>query len=889
MKSDAEIRKIVQSMTLEERIALCSGKTFWETKAFPKYGIPSLFMSDGSHGLRKQEREGGADMLGVNESNPATCFPAEVTTSGSWDPELLEKIGHAIAEEAVSQHVGMVLGPGENIKRNPLCGRNFEYFSEDPYLAGKLAAGYIRGMERRGVSTSLKHFAANSQEYMRFSSNSVMDERTLREIYLRGFEIAVKEGKPSTVMCAYPKLNGVHCSDSRKLLTDILRKDRGFDGMVVTDWGAMNDRIKGFQAGCDLNMPGGSAYMENECLAAVKDGRLSEEDINRSAERVLRVVFRAAETLGAATDISGTDAALAANGTAETLVASETVATHAAGEANVTGQSASADREGGISVAPDMTNRHHELARLAAEEGAVLLKNENHILPLAREEHIAVIGYMAKDMHFQGAGSSHIHAALTDEPLPYFSGTCVYAEGYAENGSASKEQIAEAVLAAERSDKAVIFAGLPTSCDSEGFDRSDMKLPEGENKLISAVAAANPDTVVVLFSGSAVELPWNDEVRAILYMGLPGQAGGSAAVRLLYGDVNPSGKLAESWPVRYEDCVSSSWYGKDKDAVYREGIYVGYRYYDKANLAVRYPFGYGLSYTDFVYTDIKRDGMDISFTVENTGERDGAEIAELYIGQTGTGLYRPIRELKHFQRVELRAGEKKTVHFSLEMRDFAIWKDGWIVPEGEYEISVGPSSRELPLTASIKIDANTASHEMRDADRESMSESNCGPHVMSEGMNRSAAGKEAVETCGVRIAREENQTERDGAPADDWYRTCRGIPMLADFERMSGIHYEPVHLSKGSYTMDSTVSEMKKDSLVMKIMYKAVENTVAKGFGGKKDYNNPEFRMLMASSAGSPLRSMQISGGIKGGIMQGLLEMANGHGLKGIVTMIRGK
>lgn len=807
MKSDAEIRSIVRAMTLEERIALCSGKSFWETKAFPKYGIPSLFMSDGSHGLRKQEREGGADMLGVNESNPATCFPAEVTTSGSWDPELLEKIGDAIAEEAMSQHVGMVLGPGENIKRNPLCGRNFEYFSEDPYLAGKLAAGYIRGMEKRGVSTSLKHFAANSQEYMRFSSDSVMDERTLREIYLRGFEIAVKEGKPSTVMCAYPKLNGTHCSDNRKLLTDILRKDWGFDGMVVTDWGAMNDRIKGFQAGCDLNMPGGSDYMEKECLAAVKDGRLSEEDINRSAERVLRVVFRAAETLGTAT-----------------------------------------------AATPDMTNRHHELARLAAEEGAVLLKNENYILPLDRDEHIAIIGYMAKNMHFQGAGSSHIHATLTDEPFPHFPGTCAYAEGYDENGEASKEQIAEAVRTAEMCDKAVIFAGLPTSYDSEGFDRSDMRLPDGENKLISAVAAANPDTVVVLFSGSAVEIPWADAVKAILYMGLPGQAGGSAAVRLLYGDANPSGKLAESWPVRYEDCVSSPWYGKDKDAVYREGIYVGYRYYDKAETTVRFPFGYGLSYTDFSYSDIKRDGMDISFTIENTGERDGAEIAELYIGQTGTGLYRPIRELKHFQRVLLRAGEKKTVHFVLEMRGFAIWQDGWTVPEGEYEISVGPSSRELPLKTRMQIRA--------------------------EGTYADG---------GVRIAREEKQSERDGAPAAGWYRTCRGIPTLADFETMSGIHYEPVHLSKGSYTMDSTVSEMKKDSLVMKIMYKAVENTVAKGFGGKKDYSNPEFRMLMASSAGSPLRSMQISGGIRGGIMQGLLEMANGHGLKGIMTMIRGK
>lgn len=774
-----DIEKILNKMTLEDKIALCSGASFWETKKYETYGIPALFMCDGPHGLRKQEN--AADMLGVNNSRPATCFPAEVTTAGSWDPVLLEQIGAAIGEEAKEQGVGLVLGPGANLKRNPLCGRNFEYFSEDPYLAGKLAAGFIRGVEAQGIGTSLKHFAANSQELSRFTSDSVMDDRTLRELYLTAFEIAVKEGKPSTVMCAYPKLNGIHCSDHKELLTDILRKEWGFDGMVVTDWGAMNDRIEGFRAGCDLNMPGGSDYMEKDVLAAVKTGTLPESCVDDSARRVLKLVFRSTETLN---------------------------------------EQASCDYEA-----------HHALAKQAATEGAVLLKNEGGILPLRQDAKIAVIGAMAKSIRYQGAGSSHINPTKPSQPLDHLPGA-VYAPGCDDRGDTTDELIAEAVETAKNAEITVVFAGLPDRYESEGFDRDNMKMPEGHLRMIEAVAAANPNTVVILLCGSAVECPWADRVKGILYMGLPGQAGGEAVADLLYGRANPSGKLAESWPYRYEDVPSSEIYGKTADALYQEEIYVGYRYYDKSGVPVRWPFGYGLSYTEFAYSDLAVSGNTASVTVKNTGMLAGAEVVQLYIGAPQDGVHRPIRELRGFQKVFLQPGECKTVVFPLTDRSFALWQDGWKVPAGQYTVSIGG------LTASI-----------------------------------------------------EKHGETLPIPAwqtDSWYQNCTGKPNQADWETMLGRNYEPPVLKKGSFTMDNTVMEMKDYSLMMKIMFKAVEATIAKGFGGKKDYENPEFRMLMNSSAGSPLRSMMISGGIKGGVMLGMLEIANGHFFWGIWKMIRG-
>ena len=774
-----DIEKILQQMTLEDKIALCSGENFWETKKYEKYGIPSLFMCDGPHGLRKQEN--AADMLGVHASRPATCFPAEVTTAGSWDPELLAEIGAAIGQEAREQGVGLVLGPGANLKRNPLCGRNFEYFSEDPYLAGKLAAGFIRGAEAQGISTSLKHFATNSQELSRFTSDSVLDERTLRELYLTAFEIAVKEGKPSTVMCAYPKLNGVHCSDSKRLLTDIRRTEWGFNGMVVTDWGAMNDRIEGFRAGCDLNMPGGSDYMEKEVLQAVKNGTLPVSCIDNSARRVLKLVFRAAETLKAP---------------------------------------ASCDYEA-----------HHALAKRAAAEGAALLKNEGGILPLKQGAKIAVIGAMAKNLRYQGAGSSHINPTGLSQPLDFLP-EAVYAPGCDDRGDTTDALLDEARAAAEQAEVAVIFAGLPDRYESEGFDRDDMKMPAGHLRMIEAVVSANTNTIVVLLCGSAVECPWADRVKAVLYMGLPGQAGGEAIAELLYGRVNPGGKLAESWPFTYEDVPSSEIYGKTADALYQEGVYVGYRYYDRAGAPVRWPFGYGLSYTEFDYSSLTVNGDTVSVAVKNAGSFAGAEVVQLYIGAPQDGLHRPLRELKGFRKVFLQPGESRTVTFILTDRSFAVWQDGWKVPGGTYTVCVGG------LTASI-----------------------------------------------------EKHGETLPIPAwqkGSWYARCTGKPNRADWEAMLGRTYTPPVLKKGSFTMDNTVMEMKEHSLIMKIMFRAVEATIAKDFGGKKDYENPEFRMLMNSSAGSPLRSMMISGGMKGGVLPGMLEMANGHFFRGIRKMITG-
>lgn len=782
------IDNIVKQMTLEDKIALCSGANFWQTKSYEKYGIPSLFMCDGPHGLRKQDREDGADMLGVNESRPATCFPAEVTTAGSWDEDLLQRIGAAIGREAVSQGVGLVLGPGANLKRNPLCGRNFEYFSEDPYLAGKLAAGFICGIEGEGVGSSLKHFAANSQEKCRFNSDSVMDERTLRELYLTAFEIAVKEGKPSTVMCSYPKLNGVHCSDNQELLTDILRTEWGFDGMVVTDWGAMNDRIEGFCAGCDLNMPGGSDYMEKAVLRAVKEGTLPERAVDDSVKRVLKLVFQAEETLKKECEYK--------------------------------------------------EDVNHELVREAAGKGAVLLKNQENILPLRPEQQIAVIGDMAKNPRFQGAGSSHINPTRVSRPIDYLPGA-IYARGCNEKGETTDAWIEEAVQVAKNADVAVVFAGLPGSYESEGFDREDMKMPQGHVRMIEKVAEANPNTVVVLSCGCVVECPWEEQVKAILYMGLPGQAGGEAAADLLYGRVNPSGKLTESWPCTYEECVSAPYYGKTKDALYLEGIYTGYRYYDKAQVPVRWPFGYGLSYTSFSYSDLKVEEDKVTAVITNVGDRAGAEIAQLYVLAPQDGIHRPIQELKGFRKVYLNPGESSKVTFSLNDRTFAIWQDGFKAPEGKYLLCVGGSSQEHPLSQEIY-------------------------------------------RKGVKLEVPKWQN-------DTWYKAFSGMPSQKDLETAMGRTYQPQTFRKGQYTMDNTVIEMKADSLMMKIMFKAVEMTVAKGFGGKKDYENPEFRMLIASSAGSPLRSMQISGGMKGGIMSGLLEMANGHYFRGIKRMIKGE
>ena len=546
------------------------------------------------------------------------------------------------------------------------------------------------------------------------------------------------------------------------------------------------DRCVGCNQGCldgfaDLNMPGGSDYMEKEVLQAVKDGTLPESCVDDSARRVLKLVFRAAETLS---------------------------------------KKAACDYEA-----------HHALAKRAAAEGAVLLKNENGILPLKPGAKIAVIGAMAKELRYQGAGSSHINPTKLPQPLELLPGA-VYAPGCDEKGSTTDALLQEVQNAARKAETVVVFAGLPAQCESEGFDRDNLKMPEGHRKMIETAAQANPNTVVVLLCGSVVECPWADKVKAILYMGLPGQAGGEAIADLLYGRANPGGKLAESWPYRYEDVPSSAIYGKTTDALYQEGVYVGYRYYDKAGVPVRWPFGYGLSYTEFSYSDLTVEDDTVTVAVRNTGKRAGAEVVQLYLAAPQDGIHRPVRELKGFQKVHLQPGESETVRFTLIDRNFAVWQDGWKVPGGTYTVCIGS------LTAEIK----KSGHDLP-------------------------------------------------VPAwqkGSWYERCAGKPNPADWEKMLGHSYTPPVLKKGSFTMDNTVMEMKDYSLVMKIMFKAVESTVAKGFGGKKDYENPDFRMMMNASAGAPLRSMQISGGMKGGVLPSMLEMANGHFFRGVLKMIKG-
>lgn len=774
-----KIKTILSGMSLEDKIAICNGADFWHSKAMERYGIPAFTMSDGPHGLRFQKGE--SDMLGVNNSEPATCFPTAVTSGASWDTELLKAEGQAIGEEGLSLGVDVVLGPGVNIKRDPRCGRNFEYFSEDPYLAGQMGAAWIVGAEGTGIGTSLKHFAANNQEYKRFNGNSQMDERTLREIYLPAFETSVKNAQPATVMCAYPGLNGVHCSDNKMLLNDILRKEWGFKGLVVTDWGALCDRVRAMEAGCDLSMPGGSDYMEDRVAAAVREGKLPESAVDTCAERVIRLALK------------------------------------------------SAALQKGLPFDP---NAHHALAQQVAESGAVLLKNEDGILPLKAGD-IVLVGDMAKNVRYQGSGSSHINPTRLTSLCDALPGA-PYVACCDGKGNVSEVSLREAAEAARSAKIAVVCAGLPDIYESEGFDRDNLRMPEGHLRMIDAVANANPNTVVVLFCGSVVELPWIDKVKAILYMGLPGQAGGQAAANLLTGKATPGGKLTETWPLRLEDAPSFGTFGK-KYTHYSEGIYVGYRYYDRAGTGVRFPFGYGLSYTSFSYSDLNVSGKTVSAMITNTGSLPGAEVVQLYVVPPAGGLHRPARELKGFARVFLQPGENKTVSFMLDDRSFSVWDGGWKVPGGVYTVELGASSADIRLSAQLTVEG-----------------------------------------------------EELPAPAwqrGTWYEHLRGKPTDRDFEALYGgpIQPEP-EIKKGRFTMEMSSMEMKDRSGIMKSMFKATEKTIAKGFGGKVDYDDPTFKMMVMSGGDAPLRAAVLSSGgtFPANMAEGMLALANGHLLKGI-------
>lgn len=660
---DTKAKELVAKMTLEEKASLCSGRDFWSTKPIERLDIPSVFMTDGPHGLRKAV---GTDFT---NSVPATCFPTAAGLASSWNPALLQEMGVALGEECQANNVQFLLGPGVNMKRSPLGGRNFEYFSEDPVLAGKMAAALINGLQSQGVGASLKHFAANNQEFERLSNNSVVDERTLHEIYLPAFEIAVKEAQPWTVMCSYNKINGVYASENSLLLDSILRKQWGFKGFVVSDWGAVNDRAAGINAGLDLEMPGNGGINDKKIIDAVNSGRISMQRLDEVVTQIL----------------------------------AQQLKTHALHK-----EGATYDKD-----------KHHSLAREVSSECAVLLKNSNNILPIEKKK-IALIGNFAKVPRYQGAGSSQVNPTRIANVYDALSkaASVTFAQGYTADATTDDKLIAEAQQEAKNSNVAVVVVGLPDTYESEGFDRSNMDMPEAFNRLIDAVVKVQPNVVVVLMNGSAVAMPWAGKVKGIIECWLGGQAGGEALADILTGKVNPSGKLSETFAVKLEDTPSYLEFpGRNGTTIYGEGIFIGYRYYDKKKVAPLFPFGFGLSYTTFAYSDMDistaaasdTDKIKVSVKVKNTGKVAGKEVVQLYVQDENKTILRPEKELKHFTKVFLQPGEETTVSFELNYRDFAYYDEKvheWQTSNGQYNILAGGSSADLPLHTSMKISAS---------------------------------------------------------------------------------------------------------------------------------------------------------------------------------------
>ena len=656
---------VIAKLSLREKCALLSGATVFETHALPNKGVPAIWLSDGPNGLRKQA--GPADHLGLNPSEPATCFPTAATVANSWDPALGEEIGKALGEETASYRVNVILGPGLNTKRSPLCGRDFEYFSEDPYLSGKLAAGYVRGIQSVGVSACPKHFAANNQELRRMASNSVLDERTLRELYLTSFEIAVKEGRPKCIMTSYNRVNGTYANENHHLLQDILHGEWGYDGAVVTDWGGSNDHVEGVREGSTLEMPCPGFGSAKRLMQAVEEGRLPESAVDARVDELLELVFT-------------TDAA--------------------------------------VKAAPKRFDRdaHHALARRAAAESVVLLKNEDDLLPLKPGQRVALIGDFAQTPRYQGAGSSSVNATRVDNLKDAAEADDItlagFCAGYERSGTPNPAFVEEAAALARKADVVVLCMGLDESSESEGLDRSHICIPENQKQLLEAVAQANENLVVVLSAGSVVETGWVSRCKAVLHAYLGGQAGAGAIMDVLTGRVNPSGKLAETLPLTYEDTPAARYFpGKQQNVEYREGLYIGYRYYETAHVPVRYPFGYGLSYTTFAYSDLKADADKVTFTITNTGSRAGAEIAQLYVAKADAAVFRPEKELKGFAKVFLQAGECKTVTIPLDDKAFRYWNvktDRWETEGGSYQLLVGASVQDIRLRAEVPVQGTGA-------------------------------------------------------------------------------------------------------------------------------------------------------------------------------------
>jgi len=801
------IEALLKQLTLEEKASLCSGKNFWNLKGVDRLGIPSIMVSDGPHGLRKQLDD--SDNIGLNASVPATCFPTAVTLAASWDRMLLGEIGKALGETCQAEHVSVILGPGINIKRSPLCGRNFEYFSEDPLLAGELAAAMIEGVQSQGIGTSLKHFAVNNQEANRMTIDAFVDQRTLREIYLTGFEIAVKKAQPWTVMCSYNRLNGAYTSEHKGLLTHILKEEWGHEGLIVTDWGATNDRAAGLKAGLELEMPNSGGFTDAQIVSAVNAESLDVEILNDAVRRILKLIYKS-------TELAKKDATY--------------------------------DIEA-----------QHDLARRAAAESTVLLKNEAHFLPFTDEKKsIALIGQFAKLPRYQGAGSSLVTTTKLDTAYQAYTQrtdlSLPYAQGYdVLDDTPNQAMINEAVALSKTVDYVVLMVGLTDAYESEGFDREHLDLPKSHNALIDAVLKANPDTVVVLNNGSPVLMPWIDSARAVLECYLPGQAGGNALWDVLFGDVNPSGKLAETFPLALDEIAASKYFPMGPKGVeYREALYVGYRYFDKAKQSVRFPFGYGLSYTTFEYSALRlskaelhdSETLEVSVDVTNVGDRTGKEIVQLYVRDVESTIFRPDKELKGFEKLDLKPGETKTATFTCDKRAFAYYNvhlEDWVVESGIFELLVGASSSEIRSMATVKVISTSNFDESLNDQRETL------------------------------------RKYYDVTP--DWDVT------KSDFEALYGktIVHDPIS-QKGSFNRNTTIQEI-QTTFVGRQLYKVISKQVDKMFG---DVDAKQVAMIIAMINELPLRnlSMTTGGKVTSNHVDALIEVLNGHVIGGVRKLI---
>ncbi len=800
MDTKEKARALVSKMTLEEKVSLCSGKNFWYLKTIDRHGLPEIMVTDGPHGLRKQETS--ANDIGINTSVPSTCFPTASAAACSFDRQMLFEVGKAIAEECRQENVAALLGPGINIKRSPLYGRNFEYFSEDPLVSGELAAAFIDGVQSQDVGVSLKHFAANNQETRRMTIESVLDERTFREIYLKGFEIAVKKAHPWTVMCSYNRLFGEFASQNERLLTGILRDEWGFEGVVVSDWGATVDRVAGLCAGLDLEMPHIDDAHDMEIIRAVKSGKLVTEKVNQAAENVVELILK------------------------------------------------SEQRKKFHYEQVD----HHTLARSAAAQSAVLLKNERDLLPGRFNAKTAVIGAFAKNPRYQGKGSSKILPYKLDNPydeLVALGVAAEYAQGYPmETDEVDEKLIQQACDTAKGKDIVYLFAGLPDHYESEGFDRDSMRMPENHIRLIEAVSAINNNVVVVLMGGAPMETPWIDEVSAVLLMYLGGQAVGGACADILTGRVNPSGKLAESWPLKLEDNPSYNYFpGYPLTVEYREGIFVGYRYYDSAQVGVRFPFGFGLSYTSFEYSDIKFEKTNFdedeviitSCVIKNTGNVEGKEVAQLYTSKKNSSIFRPVQELKGFQKISLKPGEQKKVEFSLPVQELAFYNtegSTWQVEEGEYKFRIGSSSRDIRLTEEIQVTSKN-------------------PYPLPD-MRQLTPG---------------------------YFDLSHGIIVSdKEFEALIGRPLPPRERVKGApHTINSTFSDI-KDKWVGRQILKFVNKQLENMSKDNADLKSMAEKMLMDS----PMRLISTMGGnMTTTQLYGLVDLLNGLMIKGVFKFLK--